>query len=94
MNFLEFLPYHNRLIKFCYKGENLVGVVIDVIPHDIKKKESEYLFIPNDLRDKWKDSSKMEDDNIREEVRNSTGTRVVDIEEIKDTPEFIIQTYP
>ena len=42
MNFLEFLPYHNRLIKFRYKGENLVGVVIDVIPHDIKKKESEY----------------------------------------------------
>ena len=83
MNFLEFLPYHNRLIKFRYKGETLEGVVIDVIPYDIKKKESEYLFIPNDQLGKWKDPDSIKDDNIKIELLNSTGTSVVDIEKIE-----------
>lgn len=88
MNFLEFLPYHNRLIKFRYKGETLEGVVIDVIPYDIKKKESEYLFIPNDQLGKWKDPDSIKDDNIKKELRNSTtGIRIVDIEEIKEIKE-------
>lgn len=87
MNFLEFLPCHNRLIKFRYKGETLEGVVIDVIPYDIKKKESEYLFIPNDQLGKWKDPDSIKDDNIKKELRNSTtGIRIVDIEEIKENP--------
>lgn len=82
MNFLEFLPYHNRLIKFRYKGETLEGVVIDEIPYKSKKKESEFSYISRKHLKRWKEADNKGDQTSKEKLQE-----IIDIEEIKNIPE-------
>lgn len=47
MEFIEFLPYHNRRICFSYKGKNKIGTLVDIIPLNFKKNDEHILFPPH-----------------------------------------------
>lgn len=60
MNHQEFIKYHNRHIEFTYKGKNLSGVVLDLIPYNKKENRTDYVFIPTRNLKEWKTANKHE----------------------------------
>ena len=83
MNHLIFLPYHNKLIKFRYSGEWKIGVVLDEIPYNRKKKSTEYIYIPSENLAAWRTADRTDDQKAKEGLQE-----VIDILNISEADFF------
>ncbi len=57
----EFMPYHNKYIKFRHYGKMKEGVVLDALSYHEKKVSTDYVFIPAKNMNAWKEAEKEED---------------------------------
>lgn len=68
MNHLEFMKYHNYHIEFAYQGKRLSGVVLDYIPFNKKKNDTDYIFIPTKNLVKWRTATNLERKKLQEVI--------------------------
>ena len=66
MTHQQFFPFHNRLIRFSKKdGVYLEGVIVDLIPYSKKKKDTDYIFIPIENLEEWKNADDRGDSSLK-----------------------------
>jgi hypothetical protein len=67
MTHLEFMPFHNKHIRFrLYNGTGKQGVVLDTIPYNKKDFATQYVFIPSDKLNEWKQADRERKNAIKE----------------------------
>jgi hypothetical protein len=62
MDPVSFFPFHNRHIRFSYKGQIMSGVIVDSIPYDEKDFGSQYVYIPTNKMIDWKNAEAINDE--------------------------------
>lgn len=79
MTHIEFFPFHNRHIKFRLRnGQELHGVLLDMMDYNNKKVHTEYIFIPTERMREWKEADTTGNVALKEQLQS-----IIDIENIE-----------